>query len=60
MDYIKPVEIDLNVIDDEPFQLYYEKQAKKEQFTRQLALLLSKTMDVRASNDESLTTGVQE
>ncbi|OBZ17096.1 hypothetical protein [Bacillus sp. FJAT-26390] len=45
MDYINPVEIDLNTLDDEPFQLYYEKHAKKEQFTKQFALLLSKTME---------------
>ena len=57
MDYINPVEIDLNTLDDEPLQLYYEKQAKKEQFTKQLAHLLSKTMDRKQL---ALTTGVQE
>lgn len=63
MDYIKPVEIDLNEMDDEPFRFYYEKQAKKEQFTRQLACILNKLLDSGQEmqiNRCSPTTGLQE
>lgn len=63
MDYIKPVEIDLNVSDDEAFTLYFDKKARKEQFVKQLACTLNKMLDSEQkiqNNLRSPTTGLQE
>ncbi|MFC6334267.1 hypothetical protein ACFP56_16685 [Paenibacillus septentrionalis] len=64
MDYIKPVEIDLNEMDDEPLALYFDKKARKEQFVKQIACILNQLIldsgQEMQNNRCSPTTGLQE